>query len=99
MDKCMKKNVKIAAQKYVAVALAEEVELARDYVEMLRNNEIPSRCIVGNEVVDGGQVTIVVAEEFFAQAQSLIQSRNSGADFYDDIYNTQHAEQCEEKDE
>jgi hypothetical protein len=100
MDKRMKKNVETAAPiRYVAVALAEEVELARDYVEMLRNNEVPSRFIVSNEVVDGGHVTIVVAEEFLAQAQSLIQARNSASDFYEDIYNNEHADQFEEKEE
>jgi hypothetical protein len=97
MDKRMKKNVQAAAPKnYVAVALAEEVELARDYVEMLRNNEIPSRFFVGD---DGGHVTIVVAEEFLSQARSLIQARNSGSDFYEDIYNNEVADQFEEKEE
>jgi hypothetical protein len=100
MDKRMKKNVETAVPKnYIAVALAEEVELARDYVEMLRNNEIPSRFIVSNEVVDRGLVTIVVAEEFLDQAQSLIQARNSVADFYEDIYGNEYVKQFEEKEE
>jgi hypothetical protein len=83
----VKKNAEKTSHKsYVAVAISEEIELARDYVEMLRNNQIPSRFVVGNEPSRGSQVAIVVPEEFISQAQSLIQARNSGADFYETIY-------------
>lgn len=36
----MEKAEKTAAKNFVTVALAEDVELARDYVRMLRDNEI-----------------------------------------------------------
>ena len=99
MDKRIKKNVEAAEPKnYVAVALAEEVELARDYVEMLRNNDIPARFVVSNDVVDGGHVVIMAAEEFVPQAQSLIQARNAGADFCEYIYGDDLAEQFEESE-
>ena len=93
-----KSEVKDAQSNYVAVALAEEVELARDYVEMLRNNDIPARFVVNNEVVDGGHVTIMTAEEFVPQAQSLIQARSSGADFCEYIYGDDLADQFEERE-
>ena len=95
----MKKNeVKIVQSNYVAVALAEEVELARDYVEMLRNNGILARFVVNNEVVDGGHVTILAAEECVAQAQSLIQARSSNVDFGEYIYGDDLADKLEESE-
>lgn len=95
----MKKSEgKIAPSGYVAVALAEEVELARDYVEMLRNNDISAHFMVSKEVADGGQVVIMVAEEYVSQAQALIQARSSGADFCEYIYSDDLADQYEEKE-
>ena len=93
-----KSEVKIAQSNYVAVALAEEVELARDYVAMLRNNDILARFVVSNEVVDGGHVTIMVAEEFVSQAQSMIQARSSGDDFCEYIHGDDLADQIEESE-
>jgi hypothetical protein len=93
-----KSEVKNAQSNYVAVALAEELELARDYVEMLRNNGIPARFMMSNEVVDGGLVTIMVAGEYVAQAQSLIQARSTDDDFCEDIYGDDLADQLEERE-
>ena len=93
-----KSEVKIAQSNYVAVALAEEVELARDYVEMLRNNGIPARFVVSNDVVDGGNVAIMAAEECVAQAQSLIQARSSSVDFCEYIYGDDLAGKLEESE-
>jgi hypothetical protein len=93
-----KREVKIDQSNYVAVALAEEVELARDYVEMLRNNDIMARFVVNNEVVDGGHVTIMVAEECVMQAQLLIEIRSSGDDFCEYVYGDDLADQFEEKE-
>lgn len=71
------------SQNFVAVALAEDVELARDYVQMLHDNEIPARFQVNEDIIQGSRVAILVLDDFVEQAQILIQARCSGPDFYD----------------
>jgi hypothetical protein len=88
-----------AKKNYTAVALAEDVDLARDYVEMLRNNEIPARFVVNNELVQGSRVGILVPEELIEQAQCLIQARCSGPDFYDYIYGDDLADKIDETED
>ena len=51
--------------------------------EMLRNNEIPARFHVNDDLIQGSRVAILVPEEMVEQAQILIQARCSGPDFYD----------------
>ena len=84
---------------YVTIAVTNEVELARDYVEMLRNCEIPASFIVNEQIVQGAGVAILVKEEFAAQAKSLIEARNSGGDFYEYIYGDDYADKIDEMEE
>jgi hypothetical protein len=96
----MKKNVEQTTQKNcVAIAIAEDAELAREYVKMLRDNEIPARFSANDEVVESRRVTILVPEEFVEQAQCLIQARNSSEDFCEYIYGDGLADKLEEMEE
>jgi hypothetical protein len=92
----MAKAEKTSAKNFVTVALAEDVELARDYVQMLRDNEIPARFHVNEDLLQGSRVAILVPDEMIEQAQIFIQARCSGPDFYDyafdNIHNSEDAE-------
>jgi hypothetical protein len=79
----MAKAERMSAKNFVTVALAEDVELARDYVQMLRNNEIPARFRVNEDLIEGSRVAILVPDDLIEQAQIFIQARCSGPDFYD----------------
>ncbi|MDO8302214.1 MAG: hypothetical protein Q7T18_03135 [Sedimentisphaerales bacterium] len=93
----MKKNEGITVRKnYIAVAMADQAELARDYVEMLQANQVPARIAAKDEMVSSGHTTIVVPEEFVEQAQSLIQARNSVTDFCEYIYGEDASDTLEE---
>jgi hypothetical protein len=77
---------KILPANFIAVAVAEDIELARDYVEILRNNEIPSRFLNNGELVEGGGITIVVQEDHVEDARRLIRMHNTADDFYDPAF-------------
>jgi serine phosphatase RsbU (regulator of sigma subunit) len=94
-----KQTVKLPQRHYTTIALAEDVELARDYVEMLRNNEIPARFHINNELIDGSRAVIVVPEEFIERAQCLLQARSMGPDFYDYIYGDDLTDNNDETEE
>ena len=83
----MTKHVEKTSQKnFTTVALAEDAELARDYVQMLNESEIPARFLVNDDLVQGSSVLIQVPEEMIERAQAIIRARCSGPDFYDYIY-------------
>jgi hypothetical protein len=90
---------KTSQKNYTTIALAEDVDLARDYVEMLRSNEIPAKFHANNDIVQGSRVAIMVPDDMVEQAQSLIQARCSGPDFYDYIYDDSSAGKNEEFEE
>jgi hypothetical protein len=93
----MTKQIEKMPQKnYTTVALAEDAELARDYVEMLSGNEIPARLLVNGDLVQGSRVLIQVPEDLIEQAQSLIRAKCSGPDFYDYVFDDGRPKKNEE---
>lgn len=67
----MEKAEKAAAKSFVTVALAEDVELARDYARMLRDNEIPARFHVNDDLIQGSRVAILVPDDMVEQCRFL----------------------------
>jgi len=82
MSKHPRKGNKGNVKEYVAVALVDDLEQAREYETLLRLNDIPA---VVKEQLDGGAdgkaVAILVPEDFLDEAHVVIESQ----DAYDDL--------------
>jgi hypothetical protein len=81
-------NQKPALEDYVTVAIAEDVDLANDYRDILVKNNIPaitatqksySLAVIGTAVM--------VPEHLLDQAQKIIESEQDFDNFLDDAFN------------
>ena len=73
-----------SSMELVTVAFAEDMDLAKEYRDMLKENEIP--CAIKAKSDPGSDfdgVAILVPEDFLDEAHELIESKSSVADFYD----------------
>ena len=97
----VKKQKKTAAlQELVTVAFAEDMELAKDYRDMLEKNEIPAAIkSKADHKSDFDGVAILVSEDHLDEAHDLIESKSSVADFYDLAFGEDLGEQDEEADD
>lgn len=68
----------------VVVAFAEDLEHAKDYETLLKNNEIPVMIKQRENNQTGGQksIAVMVPEEYADEAHVIIESQ----DVYDDLY-------------
>jgi len=81
-------NAKSALEDYVTVAIAEDVDLANDYRDILIKNNIPaitatqksySQAVIGTAVM--------VPEHLLDQAQKIVESEQNFDNFLDDAFN------------
>ncbi len=85
MTKRSSKNRKMSTKtkELVAVCYAEDMEQARDYESLLKNNDIPAMVKEEyEESADEKTLAVLVPEEYLNEAQIIIESQSS----YDDIY-------------
>lgn len=71
-------------QDFVVVTLVRDLEQAKDYEALLKNNEIPA--VIkrhDEESTDAAAIAIMVPEEFIDEAHVVIESQDSYDDFYD----------------
>ena len=71
-------------QELVVVAFADDMEQARDYETLLKNNDIPA--IIREQRDDSSdkeRVAVLVPEEFVDEAHVVIESQDAYDDFYD----------------
>ena len=70
---------------FVTVAFAEDMELARQYKELLEDNEISVKIKRQPEMAESGfsDIAIVVPEDSLDEAHALISERASYDDFFD----------------
>ena len=78
-------------KEFVTVAFAEDMELAKQYQELLRNNEISSRIKRQPEMTQSGfsDIAITVPEESLDEAHALISEKASYDDFFDIVLDSQ----------
>ena len=77
-------NSDVVLDELVAVAYAEDRELAEQYKEVLNENDIPAAVKANPD--DGTPykgIAVMVSEDDLDEAHVLIESRNSVADFFD----------------
>jgi len=70
---------------FVTVAFAEDMELARQYKELLEDNGISVKVKRQPEMAESGfsDIAIVVSEDSLEEAHALISERASYDDFFD----------------
>ncbi len=69
----------------VVIAYAEDLEHAKDYETLLKNNEIPVIIKQRENTQTGGQKTIavMVPEEYADEAHVIVESQDAYDDFYE----------------
>jgi len=81
-------NPKSALKDYVTVAIADDVDLANDYRDILIKNNIPavtatqksySMAVIG--------IAVMVPENLLDQAQKIVESEQDFDNFLDDAFN------------
>jgi len=72
-----------ALKEMVTIAFAEDVDLAKQYKQLLLDNEIPAaiQSRSGNESEYKG-IPVMVPEDYIDEAHMLIEAQNSMGDFY-----------------
>lgn len=70
---------------FVTVAFAEDMELARQYKELLQDNEIDAHIKRQPNMAESGfsDIAILVPEESLDEAHALISERANYGDFFD----------------
>ena len=86
-----KKSKAIEVEELVTVAFAEDMELAKQYQELLRNNEISVQIKRQPEMGQSGfsDIAIMVPEDSLDEAHALISEKASYDDFFDLILDDQ----------
>ena len=84
---CKSTNVK----EYVTVSFAEDMELARQYQELLQNNEIGVRIKRQPEMTQNGfsDIAIMVPEDSLDEAHALISEKATYDDYFDMVFDDQ----------
>lgn len=94
--KSKQNNKSVVAEDFVTVAFAEDMELARQYKEMLDDNGIQVRIKRQPSMAESGfsDIAITVPEEFLDEAHTLISEKASYDDFFDMCFH----DECEKID-
>ena len=96
-----KENCKTAdVREFVTVAFAEDMELAKQYQELLRNNEIGARIKRQPEMAQSGfsDIAIMVPEDSLDEAHALISEKASYDDFFDMVFDDQDCDRIDYSD-
>lgn len=81
-------NSKSALHDYLTVAIAEDVDLANEYKNILAKNNIPAIATTQRSYSsDVLGIAIMVPESFVEQAQDIIESSQEFDSFLDDAFN------------
>lgn len=81
-------KAKSALKDYVTVAIAEDIDLANEYRDILARNNIPAVTATRKNYVSAVLgIAVMVPENFLEQAQDLIESRQEFDHFIDDAFN------------
>lgn len=89
-----------AVKDFVTVAFAEDMELAKQYQELLETNEISVKLKRQPEMAENGfsDIAILVPEELLDEAHSLISERANYEDYFDMVFNDQEYNEIEISD-
>jgi len=84
-------------REFVTVAFAEDMELAKQYQELLRNNEISARIKRQPEMAQSGfsDIAIMVPEDSLDEAHALISEKANYDDFFDIVFDGQDSDRID----
>ena len=68
---------------YVAVAILDDMAQARDYQQMLKENDIAVHLLEDYDHDESGNIAVMVPEESLDEAHVVIESQDAYDDFYD----------------
>lgn len=79
------KATKTMVQELVAVTFTEDIQQAKEYETLLKNNEIPAMTKKHHENgnTEENTIAIMVPEEYLDEAHVVIESQDAYDDFYD----------------
>jgi len=77
------KSSRAALKDLMTVAFAEDIELAKQYKELLNENDIPAVVKTSRSKTKTGSIAVMVPEEYLDEAHVIIHSHSSFGDFYD----------------
>jgi hypothetical protein len=81
-------NSKSALHDYITVAVAEDIDLANEYRDILAKNDIPAVTAAQRSYSSmTSAIAVMVPENFLEQAQDIIESRQEFDHFIDDAFN------------
>ncbi len=84
MNRKNKDSDKLSVEDYVAVAFAEDLDLAQHYKQLLAESEIPAA--VRRSPSPGGSafsdIAVMVPEEYIEEAYAVIASESEHEDFF-----------------
>ena len=86
-------TTRTALKGLVTIAFAEDAELAKQYKQLLNDNDIPAAVKVrGFEDSGVKGVPVMVPEDYIDEAHSIIESHNAMDDFYSDTFDDEDAQ-------
>ena len=88
----MSTNKAVTLGNYVTVAFAEDIDLAREYIDLLERNEITAAIKRQPQMAESGfsDIAIQVPEESLDEAHKLISQQAAYDDFFDMAFNQDH---------
>lgn len=79
---------KSALHEYVTAAIAEDIDLANEYRDLLAKNDIPAVTATQKSYSSAAVgIAVMVPENYLEQAQEIIESRQEFDHFIDDAFN------------
>ncbi len=88
-----------AVKEFVTVAFAEDLDLAKQYKELLEENNIPSMVKSQPDTADTFPgIAVLVPEDFLDEAHVLIESQSGYNDFYDMAFEDHKLEELDDLD-
>ena len=100
MPRESKEREGIKVVEYVTVAFAEDMDLAKQYQELLKDNGISTRIKRQPEMTESGfsDIAIMVPEEFLDEAHVLISEKDNADDFFDMVFDDQDNQEFDYSD-
>ena len=82
--KSSKSKIKPETGSFVIVTFAEDMEQAREYEALLKNDDIPVNIHDNTENIESSKsLILMVPEEYLDEAHVIIESQNAYDDFYE----------------
>lgn len=73
----------IQEKDFIAVAVVDDLDQARNYKQLLEDNDIPAELKVADEADEEPTISVVVPEEYLDEAHIVIESENVYEDYFD----------------